>query len=258
MSFMPPPPPTGLPPLRPAPHRRPADVLRIAHRGGGAKELYGLNDLLGVAAQGAHLVEVDLHVTGDDELVARHDPVVKMNGVPTWLADRRLDEVLPALECAAAHTAAAVVAAAKTAGVGLYLDLKSLTTRAAERLVALLEAENMTHRTILASVRSDIVARCGQVAPTIPRAVLFASTLEEPVQLAEAVDAQFVHPCWERLARPDVFLAGPWLDRVRAHGLGVICWHEERPEVLAGLCELGVDGICTDLPELLTRIANYS
>jgi glycerophosphoryl diester phosphodiesterase len=37
--------------------------------------------------------------------------------------------------------------------------------------------------------------------------------------------------------------------------VGVVCWHEERPEVIAELLALGVDGICTDEPALLTRLA---
>ncbi|MDQ3762010.1 MAG: glycerophosphodiester phosphodiesterase [Actinomycetota bacterium] len=169
---------------------------------------------------------------------------------------RMLADVLPSLQRDGVPTASDVVSAARQAGLGLYADIKSLTLSAAERLVSLLESEDMTGQTIFASVRSDIVARCADVAPNIPRVVLFASTLEEPVQLARTVHAQYVHPCWERLPRPDEFLAGPWLERVRAHGLGVICWHEERPVVVRSLYELGVDGICTNEPGLLTRIAN--
>lgn len=248
-------PPTTLPSLWPTPRRGPGDVLRIAHRGAGATERYSTDDQLQVAAQGAHLIEFDLHVTADDYLIARHDPVIKVGQVPTWLADSRLADVLPLLQHDGVPTADDVVRAARQAGLGLYADIKSLTLGAAKRLVSLLESEDMKDRTIFASVRSDVVALCADVAPNIPRAVLFASTLEEPVQLARAVHAQYVHPCWERLPRPDEFLAGPWLERVRARGLGVICWHEERPVVLRSLYELGVDGICTDEPELLTRIA---
>ena len=114
----------------------------------------------------------------------------------------------------------------------------------------------MIDSTIFASPRSDLVALCAEVAPEVPRAVLFASTLEEPVQVAKAVAAHYVHPCWEAQSRPDHLLRGAWLDRVRAHTLGVICWHEERPDVVAGLYDLGVDGICTDIPELLTDQAS--
>ncbi len=248
--------PVVLPSLSPMSHRGPSEVLRIAHRGAGAMEKYAPKELLHVAEQGAHLVEFDLHVTGDDYLVARHDPVVSVDGVPTWLADSELVEVLPSLQCDGVSTVEEVVRAARQAGLGLYADVKSMTVAAAERLVLLLDSENMINQIILASVRSDIVMRCAPATSGIPWAVLFASTLEDPVQLAASIDASYVHPCWERLPRPDQLLAGAWLDRVRAHGLGVITWHEERPAVVQSLYDLGVDGICTDEPMLLTQIAS--
>jgi glycerophosphoryl diester phosphodiesterase len=33
--------------------------------------------------------------------------------------------------------------------------------------------------------------------------------------------------------------------------MGIICWHEERPDEIAALRRVGVDGICSDAPELL-------
>jgi glycerophosphoryl diester phosphodiesterase len=241
--------------LLPMPKRSSTDLLRIAHRGAGAMERYANEDLLSVAREGAHLVEFDLHVTGDDRLVARHNPIITISGSPAWLADHRLVDALPALRQANTPLVEDIVQAAKDAGLGLYADIKSVTRSAARRFLSILESQGMSDRTIFASVRSDIVALCAEIAPRIPRAVMFASTLEEPVQLATAINAQYVHPCWESLPRPDEFLKGPWLDRVRRHNLGVICWHEERPEVIEGLYDLGVDGICTDNPSLLTEIA---
>lgn len=238
------------------PNRQPSDVLRIAHRGADAAEKYDPASLLEVARLGAHLVEFDVHVTGDDRLVARHDPVITTNGHRSWLADHPLAEHEQALRRQGVPTLEDIVDAAGNAGLGLYIDVKSLTSRAARHLVGVLRAGGMIDSTILASPRSDLIALCAEVAPDVPRAVLFPSTLEEPVQLARAVCADFVHPCWEAQQRPDQLLAGAWLDRIRSHRLGVICWHEERPDVLAGLCQLGVDGICTDTPALLTTIAS--
>jgi len=232
------------------------EVLRIAHRGAGAAEKYDSASLREVARLGAHLVEFDIHVTGDDRLVVRHDPVITVDDRRTWLADHPLADHAEALRRLGVPTIEEVVHAAKDAGLGLYIDVKSLTTRAAQHLVDLLLATDMIDNTILASPRSDLIALCAHVAPDVPRAVLFASTLEEPVQLAQAVSAHFVHPCWEAQPRPDRMLAGAWLERVRANELGVICWHEERQEVLDGLYQLGVDGICTDTPGLLTDIAS--
>lgn len=245
-----------LPSLHPMQRRQASDVLRIAHRGAGAAEKYDPASLQEVARLGAHLVEFDIHVTGDDRLVVRHDPVITVNGRRTWLSDHPLADHAEALRHLGAPTVEEVAHAAKEAGLGLYVDVKSLTVGAARHLVDILKATDMIDSTILASPRSDLVALCAEVAPNVPRAVLFASTLEEPVQLAQAVSAHFVHPCWEAQPRPDRMMAGAWLDRVRSHQLGVICWHEERPEVVAGLYQLGVDGICTDTPDLLTGIAS--
>jgi glycerophosphoryl diester phosphodiesterase len=237
------------------PQRQPADVLRIAHRGADAAEKYDPASLAEVAQHGAHLVEFDIHVTGDDRLVVRHDPTVTINGRKVWLADHALADHEHALRQQGVPIIDDVVHAAQDAGLGLYVDVKSLTARAARRLVDTLRAAEMLDSTILASPRSDLVALCAEVAPHVPRAVLFPSTLEEPVQLARAVSAHFVHPCWEAQPRPDHILASEWLDRIRSHQLGVICWHEERPNVLEGLYTLGVDGICTDTPSLLTNIS---
>jgi glycerophosphoryl diester phosphodiesterase len=182
--------------------------------------------------------------------------VITVDGRKTWLADHPLAHHAETLRHLEVPTIEEVVQAAKDAGLGLYVDVKSLTTGGARHLVDILRDADMIDSAILASPRSDLIALCADVAPDVPRAVLFASTLEEPVQLAQAVSAHFVHPCWEAQPRPDRMLAGAWLDRVRHHHLGVICWHEERPEVLAGLYEVGVDGICTDTPALLTDIAS--
>lgn len=244
-----------LPPVRPMARREAADVLRIAHRGAGAAEKYDPASLREVARLGAHLVEFDVHVTGDDRLVVRHDPVITVDGHRAWLADHPLAEHEQALRHQGVPTLEEVVHSARDAGLGLYVDVKSLTTRAARHLVDLLRTAEMIDSTILASPRSDLVALCAEVAPDVPRAVLFPSTLEEPVQLARAVSAHFVHPCWEAQPRPDRMLAGAWLDRIRTHELGVICWHEERPDVVEGLYQLGVDGVCTDTPGLLTDVA---
>ena len=75
----------------------------------------------------------------------------------------------------------------------------------------------------------------------------------DPVALAASVGADFVHPCWERFESPSSLLTVEWIERVRAADLGIICWHEERPEEIAALNALGVEGICSDQPELLMR-----
>jgi hypothetical protein len=58
-------------------------------------------------------------------------------------------------------------------------------------------------------------------------------------------------PCWEQHPNPSGLLTSAWVARVREAGLGIICWNEDRPEEITALRQVGVDGICSDAPELL-------
>jgi glycerophosphoryl diester phosphodiesterase len=212
-------------------------------------------DMYRVAESGAHLVEVDLRATRDGELVVHHDADFVANGRSFAIAAYDLADLL-GLASGGLLTAAEAVAAARQAGIGIYADIKLLTLSEVGRLVELIASEGMADRIILASDSTEIVADCVDLAPDVPRSVLFRSVGEDPVSLAEQTGANFVHPCWEDDARPDRLLTEAWLARVRERGLGVICWHEERPEVIRALFSLGVDGICSDEPALLTRLAS--
>jgi glycerophosphoryl diester phosphodiesterase len=88
--------------------------------------------------------------------------------------------------------------------------------------------------------------------PRIRTAVLFGSIHVEPIALARAARADYVHPGWETQAvEPHTLLTSEWITRVRDAGLGIISWHEERPSEIAALQRLGVDGICSNAPDLL-------
>lgn len=244
-----------LPSLWPAGHRTAAAILRIAHRGGAAgAEDYRPENLRRIAGHGTHLVEVDLQSTKDDRLVAYHDPTARAEDADRHVRDHTLAEWRDVLAPGRMPVLDTVIAAVREARLGLYLDIKEVSRPAAARLVDLLATEHMASRTILASSDPATVAALAAMSPGIPRAVLFTGRDDDPVRLAMLARAHFVHPCWEDAHRPDKLLSAAWLDSVRALGLGVICWHEERPDVIAALRNLGVDGICTDAPELLADV----
>jgi len=245
-----------LPPLWPVRGRVTRQVLQIAHRGGnGGTEDYQPANLHRIAALGTHLVEIDVRTTADGHLVLHHDPEVVVDGQSIVIAACPAEE-LTALAPGRVHAAASVIRTARQAGLGVYADIKEVPEPGVDRLIELLSAEEMLGRVILASAEAETVARCAAYGPDVPRAVLFRSTDTHPIELAQAARADFLHPCWEAESRPDKLLAGPWLAEVSKHRLGVICWHEERPDVLAELLGLGVDGICTDDPALLAGLAS--
>ena len=75
------------------------------------------------------------------------------------------------------------------------------------------------------------------------------------VEWALAVEADYIHLCWENASpTPHKLLTPAMLAGIRQHGLGIILWHEERLSELRELVKLDIDGICTDTPDVLSAI----
>jgi glycerophosphoryl diester phosphodiesterase len=222
--------------------------LRIGHRGAAAHAAD--NTLAGIAAAarlGADAVEIDLRRSRDGVAVASHE-----SHLPDAAGQLRPVGGMSAAELAAVGvpTLAEVLASCRERRVGLYVELKE--GAAIGPMLADLAAAEGAEFTVVGSFRPDWLADLRAQAPELATSVLFSSPEIDPVALAQACGARYVHPCWERQGeRPDELLTPDWVARVRAAELGLICWHEERPEVIAGLRRRGVDGICSDRPELL-------
>lgn len=253
-----------LPPLRPIGSRRAGDVLVISHGGRAMAadqpdvKLYSSQGLMRLGARGVHLVEVDLHATRDDHVIVHHGRRQMVDGHPVKIARQKASDVLGVASGDRAVLASDVLRAIRRTNMGVYLDVKDFSKVAASRLVRLLHSEDLTKRCILASADPGMVKTFAEFDNELPRAVLFRSTTEDAVKLARAACADFIHPCWEACPHPDRFLTRDWIECVRNEGLGVICWHEERPRVIAALLKLGIDGICSDEPQIIARLSARS
>ena len=235
----------------------PADYrpLRIGHRGAAAHAPD--NSLAGIDAAarlGADAVEIDVQLTRDGISVAAHDLALRgADGGARLIADSTLAELRATPGGAQLATLDEVIACCRERRLGLYLELKA-GAAIAPMLDVLRQQE--FDELIVGSFRPDWLADLKAAAPDLPTAVLFSAPAIDACALARAAHADYVHPCWEwRDARPDALITPEWVARVRAAGLGIISWHEERPDVIASLRRHGVDGICSDRPELLQEQA---
>ncbi|MEO7913229.1 MAG: glycerophosphodiester phosphodiesterase [Roseiflexaceae bacterium] len=235
----------------------PADYrpLRIGHRGAAAhapdNSLEGIN---AAARLGADAVEIDVQLTRDGIAVAAHDLALRDgNGGMRLVADSMLAELRAMPGGTALATLDEVIVRCREQRLGLYLELKA--GAAIEPMLDALRRHEFDE-VIVGSFRPDWLADLKIAAPELPTSVLFSSPAIDPCALASAAHADYVHPCWEwRDAQPDTLITPDWVARVRAAGLGMISWHEERPVVIAGLRGYGFDGICSDRPELLQEQA---
>ncbi len=230
-------------------------VLRIAHRGASAYAAENSLEAFRVAAElGADLIEIDIRATADDVPVLIHDGSLKRtHGIDGDVSDLTMSELRQLTADGSALVGFDDVCEfCRELGLGLYLDIKRLSVEAARSIFASLDSRHYMKSTIFGSFRPDYLADIKAARPDAKTSILFGAVNIDPVKLAQAINADFVHPCWEnRAEQPHKLLTPEWLNAVRKANLGIVCWHEERPAEIAALKALGVDAICSDKPELL-------
>ncbi|MBA3288120.1 MAG: glycerophosphodiester phosphodiesterase [Acidimicrobiia bacterium] len=215
----------------------------IAHRGASRAERENTVAAFRRAVEmGADAVELDVRRTADGLLVVSHDPVVD-------------ERIIVATDAADLPEHVATLAEALDACSGLRVNVEIKNDAAepdhdpddlvADLVVAALEASGRDPTSLLiSSFRLATVDRCRAVDPAVPTAWLVLAVADHvPAMLVERGHAA-VHP-WvgsvdEALVR-------------RCHDLGLqvnvwTCNDAEQAAVLAGW---GVDGICTDVPDVL-------
>ena len=230
-------------------------VLRIAHRGASAYAAENSLAAIRAAAElGADFVEIDIRTTADDIPVVIHDDSLKRtHGIAGDVSDLTLNE-LRQLTANAGEILSfdEAVRLCRELGLGLYLDIKRLTSGGARSMFESLDRHHAMKSAIFGSFRPDCLADIKAARSDAKTSILFGAVDVDPVKLAQSINADFVHPCWEnRAAQPHRLLTPDWIEAVRQANLGIVCWHEERPAEIAALKALGVDAICSDKPELL-------
>jgi glycerophosphoryl diester phosphodiesterase len=229
-------------------------TLCIAHRGASAYAPENTLAAFSKAAElGADMVEVDLHASADGVLVALHDADLGQTTNGSGMVYGHLLAELKRLDAGNGEqipTAEEVVACCAERGLGIYFELK--IGYAALAVVELIQRHNLHGQVIVASFRPDWLADVRGYDAKIQTSVLFHSVHVDATALAHACGAAYVHPCWEYQSQtPHRLLTPEWMAPVRAAGLGIVSWHEERPEELLALRQLELDGICTNAPDLV-------
>lgn len=233
-------------------------IQNIAHRGASASEPENTLRALERAIQvGATMLEVDVHLSLDGHPVVIHDAEVSRttNGAGrvrdlTLEQIKRLDagrgEQVPTLE--------EVIDLAR-GRTELYLELKGQRTPVP--VVEALRAAAFADQAIVGSFFPWLPQKIKFVDPMIRTSVLIGHADREAdfLEWAQAIEANYVHPCWrEGAPKPHKLLSASLLAQMRCLGLGVILWHEERPAELRELAKLDVDDICTGTPDVLAQI----
>lgn len=197
---------------------------------------------------GADAVELDVRRTRDGVLVVHHDARLPVGDGGSVIADARADE-LPA------HVPTLGDALDACDGMWVNVEIKNdprepgfaADDDIADETIAHLLARGTDERWLISCFRIETVDRCRALAPQIRTAWLCGLVpAGTPALLVERGHAA-LHPWVERLDRSTV-------DACHAVGLEVNTWTCDDPARMAELIEWGIDGICTNVPDVCLTV----
>ncbi len=222
-----------------------------------------MDAFVGAATLGADWVELDVRVTSDGIPVVHHDPHLATGDSTTPTAQLvvadtpfvSLPSHVPTL--ADALTACEQPSSRSGRPLGVNVEIKSSvhepgfdpTYPHLPAILAIVREILDPERTLVSSFDLGVLRAVRRLAPGLPSALLAIDCLDLPKVLRLAVEAGAV-----AINPPDVYITPSFMDAARASGLAVFPWTVDRPERIAELYELGVDGIITNVPDVAAAI----
>jgi glycerophosphoryl diester phosphodiesterase len=215
--------------------------LVIAHRGASGYEVENsLAAFRAAADRGADAVELDVHTTADGALVVHHGERVGDHFIAHASLHEILDhplpngEPIPTLEQALAVIVPRMIA---------FVEIKAVPPRLDDKLFDLLECTGALDRVALHGFDHRVIHRMGEKRPHIRRGVLSASYPMHPVRCLEDADASAL---WQHRNHVDEALVAA----IHGAGMTLYVYTVNEPDEIRRLASLGVDGICTDFPDV--------
>ena len=221
--------------------------LVIAHRGASAAEPENSLAAFRAAARlGADAVELDVHASADGGLFIHHDETLDGTHHLAHLNARRIAEHrLPNGE--PVPTLAQALAAA--GGLRVFVEVKSLGPRFDDAFLATLDRGPNPAGYAIHGFDHRIVRRLKSRRPALPCGALSTSYLVRPTC---ALDDAQASALWQeyRLVDRDLVAA------VHAADALVYAWTVDDPERMEELLGFGVDGLCTNRPDVARQLVD--
>ncbi|MDK1474706.1 glycerophosphodiester phosphodiesterase family protein [Streptomyces sp. 549] len=221
-------------------------LLAVGHRGlMGAEPENTLPSFHRAEREGVDLIELDLHLSRDGELIVMHDARVDRTTDGTGLvADLTLEE-LRALDAGGGERVPTFEEVAGAVSLGIQAEIKDVN--AARVLAGVIKDRGLQDRVMVISFHDDALRETRALLPEIPLALVTGRSTPTAPERAAALGAAMVSGEFPRLTADTVA-------RCRAAGIKVISWTVNTPAELATARELGLDGVVTDMPEIVHAI----
>ena len=218
----------------------------LAHRGASRAERENTVEAFHRARDmGSDAVELDVRRSSDGVLVVHHNPHVADGRI---IAQHRAADLPP-------HVPTLTAALDACAGMWVNVEIKNDAEEAdfdpsdsiADDTMALLLARSTDDRWLISSFRIETIDRCHELAPHIRTAWLTVGVPDDVAELLVQGGHAALHPWVGTLTREHVVAC-------HAAGIQVNTWTCDAPERMAELIEWGIDGICTNVPDVALAV----
>jgi glycerophosphoryl diester phosphodiesterase len=214
-------------------------MLVLAHRGASAQAPENTPEAFALADRmGADGVELDVRRVFDGRLLVAHDPLPESIDDVDAMGLARFDDVLDA--CGDRMLVNVEIKNSEAeAGYDPTMAVVAPVLDALRR-----RGPRATQRWLISSFSWSTVAACRELAPDIGTAWLTSAEVDAAtVERVALAGHRALHP-WE--PQVDESLVA----RCHQHGLAVNAWTCNDPARLVALSAVGVDGVCTDVPDV--------
>jgi len=235
-------------------------VMRVAHRGASAQ--YPENTMFAfrqAIQQGVDMLELDVHLTSDDELIVMHDTTLDRttNGHGN-IHDHSLQEIrqLNAGQDEKVPLLSEAIQLARESQIRLFVEVKGATDAEgiaiAEAAVRALEAESFLSQIVLTSFSRSALLRAKSIQPEI--STMLDPSPQDGSLTPRQICAQVLGAGANCVSYDFRFLTPAIATECQLTGLTLWAWDPDEPEDMAQMIKLGVDGIMTNRPDVLNKV----
>jgi glycerophosphoryl diester phosphodiesterase len=236
--------------------KEPEGFIVIAHRGASrAAPENTLSSMRKAAEYGADYAECDVFQTKDGEIVLFHDEEMERTTgkdgmiwdytlaelreleVGSWFKEEFRGEPIPTLH--------EVIRAIK-GKIKLNIEIKvsGKDPEIAQKVVDIIRAESIGKECMVTSFEKPVIEKVKEIAPDLITGFIFDE--EHPPDI---FDGNWDYVCSKRNIVDEAFV-----QKAKKKGKKIFVWTVNYPAEMKKLIELGVDGIITDVPDVLIEI----
>jgi glycerophosphoryl diester phosphodiesterase len=214
----------------------------LAHRGASRAERENTVEAFHRAREmGSDAVELDVRRSSDGVLVVHHNPHVADGRI---IAQHLAADLPP-------HVPTLTAALDACAGMWVNVEIKNdphepdfdPSDAIADQTLGVLRGRHDDERWLISSFRLDTINRCRALHPGIRTAWLVTEVPDDVISTMVTHGHAALHPWFATLLRSHI-------DACHGAGLEVNTWTCDDPQRMSELIEWGIDGICTNVPDV--------